>query len=157
MADALPPANERALKKGYHCAYDIHYHFVFAIKYRRALLNEAIVAEMIRLTQEIEERYEIEVECFGADKNHVHLLCSAHPKLAPGQIVRIYKSITARELFKVFPDLKKSLWGGQFWSDGYYVATAARRGSWSALVRYIKEQGKVPEEENLQLLLPVPT
>ena len=75
--------------------------------------------------------------------------------MAPGQIVRIYKSITARELFKTFPQLKKELWGGEFWSDGYYVATAATSGSWAALVRYVKNQGQQPDAVNLQLLFPV--
>jgi len=96
-----------------------------------------VVAELIRISREISreigERYEIEVECLGADKDHVHLLCAAHPKMAPGQIARIYKSLTAREVFLALPQLRKRVWGGQFWSDSYYVETVAQRGSWAAL------------------------
>jgi putative transposase len=114
---SVSSSSSSSLKKGHHCAYDIcaydiHYHFVFGVKYRRALLAKEIVtdlAELVRLGFEISERYDIEIECFGADKDHVHLLCSAHPKMAPGQIARIYKSITARLLFKTFPLLKKDL------------------------------------------------
>ena len=148
------------IKKGHHCAYDTHYHLVFTVKYRRALLTPALVDEMVRVGREIEQRYEIEIECFGADKNHVHLLCSAHPKVSPGQIARIYKSIWSiwvRELFKTFPQLKKELWGGQFWSDGYYVANCAERGNWTALVRYVKNQGLKPEDINLRLVYPEPS
>ena len=70
--------------------------------------------------------------------------------------MRIYKSISiiARELFKAFPDLKRTLWGGQFWSDGYFIATAARRGDWDSLLRYVKNQGLQPADINLQMLLP---
>lgn len=102
------------LQYGWHCAYDIHYHFVFVVKYRKSLLDKEVVAHLMSISQEIAERYEIEVENLGTDSNHIHLLCSAHPKTSPGEIVRIYKSITARELFKRLPALKKQLWGGQF-------------------------------------------
>ena len=90
---------------------------------------------------EIQERYDIDFEQIGCDGNHIHLLCSAHPKVAPGQIVRVFKSITARELFRRKPELKRALWGGEFWSDGYYVATVGERGDWSVVERYVKNQG----------------
>ena len=144
----------RKITKGYHCAYDIHDHFVFVVKYRRALLRAEVEAELVRLSHEIAARYDITLESLGADTNHVHLLCSAHPKTSPGQIARIYKSITAIQLFKTFPALKKELWGGQFWSDGYFVATVGLRGGWSALVRYITNQGQKPEVVNLRFLFP---
>ena len=142
-------------QRGHHCVYNIHYHFVFAVKYRYALIDPAVETELGRLSQEVAERYEIETECLGADRNHIHWLCSAHPKYGPGDIARIYKSITARELFVSLPGLKKSLWGGEFWSDGYYVETVAERGSWSALVRYIEQQGEKVEDVHLRLL-PLP-
>ncbi len=142
------------VKKSWHCAYDIHYHFVFVVKYRKSLLNPEVVEHLMSVTQEIAARYEIEVETLGTDDNHIHLLCSAHPKLSPGDIVRIYKSITARELFQRVPALKKELWGGQFWSDGYFVATVGQRGGYQALVRYITNQGHKPEAVNLKLLFP---
>ena len=96
-------------RKASHCAYDLHYHFVFVVKYRRALLRPEIEAELVRLSYEIAQRYELEIESIGADNTHIHLLCSAHPKTSPGDIARIYKSITAIQLFKSFPDLRKEL------------------------------------------------
>ncbi len=82
----------------------------------------------------------MEFEQIGCDKDHVHLLCTAHPKIARGQIVRVFKSITARELFKRKPDLKRDLWGGEFWTDGYYVATVGERADWVVVERYVKNQ-----------------
>ncbi|MBS0425356.1 MAG: IS200/IS605 family transposase, partial [Proteobacteria bacterium] len=66
----------------------------------------------------------------GCDKDHVHILCIVHPKIAAGQIVRVFKSITARELFKKKPDLKRD---GEFWTDGYYVATVGERADWDVV------------------------
>ena len=132
------------VKKGYHCAYQIHYHLVFPVKYRKALLRPEIEAELVRLAGEIQIRYEIEFEQMGADLDHIHILCSSHPKMSPGDIVRIFKSITARELFRTFPDLKKELWGGQFWTDGYYVATVGERNNWETVAKYVKNQGQQP-------------
>lgn len=84
------------------------------------------------------------------DSDHIHLLCSAHPKVSAGEIVRIFKSITAREIFRQMPEVKKELWGGEFWSDGYYVGTVGERGNWSVVEKYVREQGR-PNEELKQL------
>ncbi len=100
------------------------------------------VTEIIKETSiGIEERYEIEMEAIGSDKNHIHLLCSAHPKLAPGKIVQIFKSITAREIFWRKPIIRKELWGGEFWTAGYYVATVGERANWNTVEAYVKKQG----------------
>lgn len=128
--------------KGHHCAYNTHYHIVFPIKYRKSLLTDGVSKELKEISKEIEERYDIEMEQIGTDGNHIHLLCSFHPKYSIGDVVRIYKSITARQLFLKFPELKKILWGGEFWSDGYYVSTVGEKGNWSVVERYVKNQGK---------------
>lgn len=66
-------------------------------------------------------------------------MCSSHPKISPGQIVRVFKSITAREIFIKKPTVKKELRDGEFWSDGYYVATVGERADWGTVEKYIKE------------------
>jgi len=140
-----------AVKKGYHCAYETHYHIVFPVKYRKALLSQEIERELIRITKEIEIRYDLEIEKLGADKDHIHLLCSFHPKYSVGQLVKIYKSITARELFRIYPEIKRDLWGGEFWSDGYYVGTVGEKGNWDVVVKYISTQGAKSQDVNLRL------
>jgi len=143
---------ESEVKKGYHCAWQIHYHIVFPVKYRKALLEEEVVEIIKETAIGIQERYAIEFEAFGMDRDHIHILCSAHPKVAPGGIVRIFKSITAREVFRRKPAIKKELWGGEFWADGYYVATVGERANWRTVERYIERQGK-PREDLRQLKL----
>ena len=67
------------VKKGYHCAWQIHYHIVFPVKYRKALLEEDVVEIIKETAWGIQERYAIEFEALGMDRDHVHILCSAHP------------------------------------------------------------------------------
>jgi len=141
-----------AVQKGYHCVYQLHYHMVFPVKYRKALLSEGITQAIKEIALGIQERYEIEIERMGCDRDHIHLLCSAHPKYAPGQLVRVFKSITARELFNRFSSLEEELWGGEFWTDGYYVASVGERGNWDVVERYIRAQGMKPKEIQLRLL-----
>ena len=137
-------------EKGYHCAYDTHYHIVFPVKYRKALLSDRVAQAIKEISKELEQRYDLEIEQVGCDTDHIHLLASFHPKYAVGDFVRLYKSITAKQLFLKFPELKKDLWGGEFWTDGYYVATVGERGNWSVVERYVKNQGK-HDVENLKL------
>ena len=142
--------DEGKVGKGYHCAWQIHYHIVFPVKYRKALLDDEVVRIILERAEGIEERYDIEFETIGCDQDHVHILCSAHPKIAPGQIVRVLKSITAREVF--LKKVKRELWGGEFWTNGYYVTTVGERGNWQVVENYVKNQGK-PKEELRQLKL----
>ena len=143
---------ESEVKKGYHYAWQIHYHIVFPVKYRKALLEEEVVEIIKETAIGIQEGYAIEFEALGMDRDHIHILCSAHPKVAPGGIVRIFKSITAGEIFRRKPAIKKELWGGEFWTDGYYVATVGERANWRTVERYIERQGK-PREDLRQLKL----
>ena len=77
----------------------------------------------------------------GVDKDHVHFLVQSVPMYSPKKIVQIIKSITAREVFKRCPEVKKQLWGGQFWTDGYFVSTVGKHGNEDMIARYVKEQG----------------
>lgn len=139
------------VRRASHCVYQTHYHIVFPVKYRKSLLSDEVTLQIKLISIEIGERYEIEFEQLGCDKNHIHILCSFHPKYSIGEVVRKFKSITARELFKRFPQLRKELWGGEFWSDGYYVSTVGERGDWRVVERYVKNQGKEPAAEQLRL------
>lgn len=140
-----------AVTKSNHCAYDTHYHLVFPVKYRKALLNPAAVASIARTLHEIELRYDLQVEQAGDDKDHIHLLVSFHPKYSIGEVVRKLKSITARELFRELPQLRRDLWGGEFWSDGYYAATIGTGANWRVVERYVKNQGHNLKDRQLTI------
>jgi putative transposase len=144
-------SNEK-VRKGYHCAWQIHYHIVFPVKYRKALLDSEVTNIIQETAVGIAERYSIEMEAIGCDKDHIHVLCGAHPKVALGKIVQIFKSITAREIFRRKPSVRKELWGGEFWTDGYYVATVGERANWDTVAKYVAKQGK-PRTDLRQLKL----
>ena len=114
-------------------------------------MSAAVVATMQETMRGIEERYDLRIEQFGDDKNHVHLLVSFHTKYSIGQVVRLFKSITAKQVFAVHPALKKDLWGGEFWTDGYYAATVGTGGNWSVVEKYIKNQGQ--NQSDLQITM----
>ena len=137
--------------KGYHCAYDTHYHIVFPVKYRKALLSDHVTTEIKEISKKLAERYELDINQIGCDGNHIHILTTFHPKYSIGQFVRLFKSITAKQVFLKFPELKKELWGGEFWTDGYYAATVGERGNWSVVEQYVKNQGGKDNDLNLKL------
>ena len=105
--------------------WEIHYHVVMPVKYRKALIEKRVQRVLEETTEGIGERYEIEMEGLGCDKDHVHLLCGGHPKLAPGRIVQTYKSITAREELRRERWERKELWGDNI---GRMATTLEQRG-----------------------------
>ena len=141
-----------SIVKGNHCAYDTHYHIVFPVKYRKALLAPHITKAIREIAQLITERYDIWFEQLGCDDDHIHILCSFHPKYSGSDVVRTFKSITAKALFKQFPELRKELWGGEFWSDGYFISTISERGNWQQVEAYVRNQGKTGKATQLRLL-----
>ena len=88
-----------------------------------------------------------ETICF--DEDHVHFLLQSVPKYASSQLFRIVKSITAIKLFEEYPDLKKELWGGEFWSDGGYVGTVGEGINAEIIRGYIKNQGRKGDQLRL--------
>ena len=142
-----------AVIKTHHNAHTAHYHIVFPVKYRKALLQHDIPLAIVEIAKEISERYDIQFEKIGCDVDHIHLLASFAPKYSGSQVVGMFKSITAIVLFKKFPLLKKDLWGGEFWSDGFYLATVSERGNWKAVEQYVANQGKtMVKPQQLHLL-----
>ena len=101
----------------------------FSVKYRKALLDEAVTTIIQETAAEIAERFLIEMEAIGMEQNHIHLLGSTHPKVAPGRIVQWFKSITVRERFGRNLVVEQVLWSGEFCTDWYYVATVGERAT----------------------------
>jgi putative transposase len=113
------------------------YHFVATVKYRKSLINKEIEKTIKEISQEISNRYEIYFLEIGSDLNHIHFLIQSVPTYSPTKIITTIKSILAREIFKKHPEVKKELWGGQFWTDGYYVNTVSRCGGEKQIQKYI--------------------
>jgi REP element-mobilizing transposase RayT len=117
------------------------YQFVLPTKYRRVVFSYEIDNSLKEICLEISKRYQIYFLEIGTDRNHVHFLLQSVPKYSPTKIVTIIKSLTAIEIFKKHPEVKKELWGGEFWSDGYFVNTVSKFGDEETIRKYVKEQG----------------
>jgi REP element-mobilizing transposase RayT len=99
---------------------------------------------------EIGNRYEIVFIEIGVEKDHVHFLLQSVPSYSPTRLVKIVKSITAREIFKRVPTVKEQLWGGEFWTKGYFISTVGRHGDEDTIKKYVKSQGR-PEKDYKKL------
>ena len=117
------------------------YHLVCPAKYRRVVFDAEVDRVLKEICLDIAQRYEIIFVEIGTDKDHVHFLVQSVPTYSPTKIVQIIKSLTAREIFKRVPTVKKRLWGGEFWSKGYFISTVGRHGSEEVIRRYVKNQG----------------
>ena len=117
------------------------YHLVCPVKYRKKIFNDSIEQTLKNVCEGISYRYEIHFVEIGADEDHIHFLIQSVPVLSPTEIVTIIKSITAKEIFKLHPEIKKMLWGGNIWTSGYYINTVGRYGNEKVIKNYVKNQG----------------
>jgi REP element-mobilizing transposase RayT len=118
------------------------YHLVFPAKYRRVVFDLEVDQLLKEVCLEIEKRYEVKFLEIGVDKDHVHYLVQSVPTYSVTELVTMIKSLTAREIFKKCPGVKKKLWGGEFWSDGYYASTVGKHGNEGMVKKYVEAQGK---------------
>jgi REP element-mobilizing transposase RayT len=125
------------------------YHFVCPAKYRRVVYVDEVEEVLKETCLEIEKGYEIKFIEIGTNGDHVHFLIQLVPMYSAKKIIQVVKSITAREIFEKVPEVKKKLWGGEFWTDGYYVSTVGQRGSEETIRKYVQEQGKEKEYKQL--------
>jgi putative transposase len=101
-----------------HNVSSLIYHIVCPAKYRRVIFDGEVDTVLKDVCLDIAKRYEIAFLEIGTDKDHVHFLVQSVPSYSPTKIVKIIKSLTAREIFHRVPTVKKRLWGGEFWSKG---------------------------------------
>ena len=135
-----------------HNVSNLVYHFVCPAKYRRLVFTDPVDETLVQICSGIEARYDwIKFLEIGADKNHVHFLIQSTAVHSPSEIIRVVKSITARRIFAEPPEVKKQLWGGELWSDGYFVSTVGKNTNEDVIANYVREQGNPDYEEYKQL------
>jgi len=128
------------------------YHLVFPVKYRKKIIEDSMSSFIKEICLEIGEKYEIEFIEIGTDEDHVHFLIQSVPSLSVDNIVRIIKSITAKQVFRYFPEIKKELWGGNFWTSGYYANTVGQYGNVDVIRNYVENQGRKYNQIHVQQL-----
>ena len=127
------------------------YHLVCPAKDRRSVFSATVDAKRKEVCAESQKRYDIPFWEIGTDAEHGHFLVQSVPTSSPKQLVQMIKSITAREIFKACPEVKRYLWGGQFWSEGYFVSTVGAHGNEQMIKKYVQQQGNVEPKGQLRL------
>ena len=117
------------------------YHLVFPAQYRRVVFDEQVDAVLKEVCLEIEKRYEVKFIEVGVDQEHVHFLVQSVPTYSVTKLVTMIKSLSAKEVFKRCPQVKQQLWGGEFWSDGYFASTVGKHGDERLIAQSVKDQG----------------
>jgi len=130
-----------------HAVYDLKYHLVWIPKYRKDILSGEVSRYLKEVFQRIAEEFRIDT--MEVMEDHVHIFVEVPPRYSPAQTVQILKSVSAREIFKKFPKLRKQLWAGELWSDGYFVRSVGDKVTADIIRKYIEYQ--THEENSLQI------
>ena len=114
-------------------------------------MDEKVDQVLKEVCLEIAARYQVEFLEIGTDTDHVHFLVQSVPSYSPTKIITMIKSLIAREVFARVPSVKKQLWGGEFWTDGYYVGTVGQHVTEEVIQQYVRNQGQEKQYKQLHV------
>ncbi|MGC9176029.1 MAG: IS200/IS605 family transposase [Thermoplasmata archaeon] len=134
------------LDKGAHSVYSLYYHLIFVVKYRRKVITPEIDDFIKQKIREISYTFDVKILSTETDKDHVHILLNATPRLDIPKYINALKTITSREICRRFPEVKEQLWNIVFWSPSYFLATSGQV-TLDALRKYVEDQGKKNAEK----------
>jgi putative transposase len=140
------------LKRTSHAVYDTKYHLVWVPKYRKWILRGEIRTKVEEIFREIAENHDFEIDTLEVAEDHVHVFLSFPPRYSISRVVGMLKSISAGVIFREYPEVKRELWGGEFWEDGYFVRTVGDKVTAEIIRRYItyhREQERSPIQLDL--------
>ena len=140
------------LRRTPHAVYDTLYHLVWSPKYRRDVLQGEVQQRVRELFVDIAEQYDITIEEMEVSPDHIHIFCSFPPRYSIAQVVTRFKSLSARAIFREFPRVKRRLWGGELWEDGYFARTVGDKVTAEVIRRYI-QQHRLEKTGDAQLSL----
>jgi putative transposase len=103
------------LKRTSHAVYDTKYHLVWVQKYRKWILRGEIRTKVEEIFREIAENHDFEIDTLEVAEDHVHVFLSFPPRYGISRVVGMLKSISAGVIFREYPEVKRELWGGEFW------------------------------------------
>lgn len=126
--------------KGAHSVYSLQFHYVACVKYRRKALSPSISTRLKEINLGVAERFRITIIEQETDLDHIHILFASKPQVTLSRFVNSLKTVSARMLMREFPELKRLLWGGHFWSPSYFLASTGQV-TLDVLKRYVESQG----------------
>ena len=146
------------IRRTSHAVYDTQYHLVWAPKYRKWVLRGDIRDAVRELFYRVAEDFDFVIEELEVAKDHVHLFLSFPPRYSIAKVVGILKSISASRVFQEHPEVKRELWGGEFWADGYFARTVGDQVTAEVIKRYIqyhRQEERSPQQLDLFGAVPV--
>ena len=139
------------IKRTKHAVYDLKYHLVWIPKYRKKILKKGVGEYVEEVIGKVAEEYGWEIEEMAVQKEQLHVFIQVPPRYAPAKVVQVMKSISAREVFKRYPEIRKELWAGKFWSDGYFVRSVGDKVTAEIIKKYIQYQKGEGDTKQLSL------
>jgi len=131
------------LRRNTHHVFRIMYHFVWIPKYRHKVFHEPYRSDLKEIIEKIGYDYNIEIVELEVPVDHIHMVVRSEPKICPSKIMQIIKSISAREFFRIHPDIKNRLfWGGKLWTQSYFVETIGNANE-EIIRKYVQNQLEV--------------
>jgi putative transposase len=134
-------------RRAAHAAYDTAYHLVWSPKYRKHILEDELAARVEQMFKEIAEAYDITIDEMEISPDHVHIFCSFPPRYSIARVVSMFKSLSARAIFREFPQVKRQLWGGEFWEDGYFARTVGDKVTAEMIRKYIQRHKEAQDTQ----------
>ena len=134
-----------------HAVYDLKYHLVWIPKYRKQILSKEVARYLKEVFQRIAEEYEFKIDTMEVVEDHVHIFLEAPPRYSPAEVVQIMKSVSGRAVFKKFPKLRKQLWAGELWNDGYFVRSVGDKVTADIIRKYIEYQTHEDNSSQLRM------
>ncbi len=128
------------LRRSAHAVYELKYHLVWIPKYRARILEGEVRRYLKEVFEQIAEEYGFHIVVVEIMEDHVHILIEAPPAYSPSHLVQVLKSISARELFEKFPKMKKLMWSGKIWNEGYFVRSMGDKVTADVIKKYIQYQ-----------------
>ena len=134
------------LRRNTHHVYRLMYHFVWIPKYRHKVFEEPYRTVLKDIIGKIGYDYEIDIVELEVPMDHIHMVVRSEPKNSPSDVMQIIKSISAREFFRIHPEIKrKYFWGGKLWTQSYFVETIGN-ASEEVIRKYVQDQLKVMDK-----------
>ena len=137
------------IRRTKHAVYDLKYHLVWIPKYRKHIFDKEVLDYIKTIFSKIAEEYEFRIDTMEVMEDHVHVFVEVPPRYSPARVVQVMKSVSAREVFRKFPDLRKQLWAGELWNDGYFVRSVGDKVTADIIRKYIEYQ--THEDDSIQL------
>ena len=134
------------LKSTSHAVYEAKYHLVWCPKYRKRILVEEIRERVKELFFEIAERFDFEIDRCEVVEDHIHVLISFPPRYSIAKVVGIIKGISGSKIFEEYPKLKRKLWGGHLWEQGYFARTVGEHITDDVIRLYIEKHSFSSEQ-----------